>query len=77
MAKKCRLVVNRHAVAKNKKHGTDDPVISIRTYNSTEYAKRIRLLGNGWILEQNFENPLCSGATVYLVGRRDKLEILE
>lgn len=74
--KTCRIIVNRHKVAQNKKHGTDEPCISVRTYNTTEYAKRVRLSGD-WELKQNFESPLCSGATIYIEGKRENLEIIE
>lgn len=73
---KCRVIVNRKVVAENKREGTNKPCISIRTYKGVEYARRVRLFGDDWILEQNFENPLCSGATVYAVGQREKLEIV-
>lgn len=79
---KARVIVNRHKVRDNKKHGRNDPCISIRTYKSIEYAKEIGIqcphcAETVFKLLQDFENPVCSGATVWLEGERENIIILK
>ena len=85
--RKAIIVINRHKVKLNKKHNKDDPCISIRTYNKIEYAREIELIRpecetekeqkeNAWILKQDFNNPVCSGATIWLEGKRENVRII-
>ena len=71
---KARVIVNRHIVKQNKKDGEDRPCISIKTYKGTEYAKEV-ILKDSWILKQDFENPPCSGATIWLEGEYENITI--
>lgn len=70
---KARVVINRHRVKQNKKNKTNIPCISIRTYKGVQYVRELKLPG-GWILKQDFENPLCSGATIWLEGPYETIE---
>lgn len=74
--KKATIIINRHNVNQNKKHKKNLPCISIRTYNEIEYAYEIKLIGK-WTLLQDFENPICSGATIWLEGFRDNVQIVK
>ena len=65
---KARIYVNRHRVARNKKEGRNDPVIAIRTYKGVHYVHEAVLGGGEWTIRQDFKNPICSGATVWLEG---------
>ena len=70
-----RIIVNRHTVAANTKTGLNEPCISVRTSRDVEYAREIELHGT-WILKQDFENSPCSGARIWLEGKREDLVIL-
>ena len=70
-----RVIVNRHIVKKNAKEGADEPCLSIRTSKGVEYAKEV-ILEKDWILKQDFINSPCSGARVWLEGKRENLEII-
>lgn len=63
--------VNKHKIASNLKHGTDDPVITAKTYKSNDYAKQVDILdeqGNVVAsLVQEMDKPLSCGARVYIV----------
>ena len=74
---KAKIFVNRHKVRENKKHGLDQPCIGIRTYKGSTYAKHLKLLGSDWELIQDFENPMCSGATLWLEGQFENVEVLQ
>ena len=80
---KTRIIINRHIVAKNRKHikeggsnETCEPTISIQTYKEIQYAKHVKL-SNEWQLIQDMEKSPCSGATIWLEGEHTNMEIIE
>ena len=74
---KCRIIVNRHVVKRNAKHGTDEPCLSIHAQGCVEYARSVELTGK-WTLQQDFtgESP-CNGARVWIEGVRENVEIVK
>lgn len=42
---KKRIHVNQHAIRKNRKTGAQDPVITVKTYKSNEYAHEVIIYG--------------------------------
>jgi len=62
---KAVVVINRHNVAANKKSGDNQPCISIRTYKGVTYARKIKFTGETTLI-QDFDNPLCSGANIWI-----------
>ena len=73
---KALIYINRHHVRENKKNETDIPCIAIRTYKGVQYTKRVKL-NKDWELIQDFKKPICSGATLWLSGQFEDLEILK
>ena len=73
---KATVYINRHRVAANKKNGTDDPCIAVKTYRGVRYTKRLEL-PDGWVLRQDFANPICSGATIWLEGPLDAVRLVD
>ena len=71
---KCRIYINRHTIAANKKHGESEPPIAVRTYKGVEYAQDMVLTGE-WRLKYDAPNAICSGATVWLEGKREDVKI--
>ena len=71
---KTTIYINRHKVKSNKKYGNDEPCIAIRNYKGVQYAKQVHLTGL-WTLKQDFDNPYCSGATIWLEGNYEDCEI--
>lgn len=67
-----QLLVNRHRLAHNKKHGSDDPVLSVQqsTKPRVRYADEVDILdaaGNVVArLVHRPERPLKCGATVWI-----------
>ena len=74
---KATIIVNRRVLARNQKTGEREPAISIRTYKGVEYAKEIQLTGDSWRLIQDDDKPICSGARVWIVGKRENLKIVK
>ena len=72
---KAQIFVNRHKVRKNKKDNQDEPCIGVRTYRGSEYFREIELNGQ-FRLIQDFENPMCSGATIWIEGPRENINVI-
>jgi len=68
---KAQIYVNRHIMAANKKASKetgnviDEPAIAIRTYLGSVYAREVKLLKGGKLI-QDAENARCSGATIWM-----------
>lgn len=62
--------VNRHNIAANKKHGTDKPVFTVKTYKKNTTGQRVRLLDDAGRVLATFVyrpgKPLSCGAVAWL-----------
>jgi hypothetical protein len=73
---KAVVVINRHLVKANKKTGSDAPCISIRTYKGITYARKVKFTGETTLI-QDFDNPLCSGANIWIECDFKNIQIIE
>ena len=74
MARIKRIVVNKHVVKANQKHGTRDPVLSVQQSDSITYGNRVDIIHKGEVVATLLyrpEKPLKCGATVFLETRCD------
>ena len=62
---KTRIHVNQHKIRANKKHGTNDPVITVKTSKSNTYAHEVEVLGPSKIIYSP-DKPLSCGARVWI-----------
>ena len=62
---KKQIHVNQHKIKANKKNGTCDPVITVKTYKSNTYAHKAKILGPSEIIYQP-DKPLSCGARVWI-----------
>ncbi len=60
-----RVVVNRHIIDSNRKHGKKDPAISIQTSKGTFRAHWVDILGPSEVIYRP-EKPLSCGASVWI-----------
>ena len=60
-----RIHVNRHNIAYNKKHGTNRPVYTVKTYKSNTKTNRIHC-PDGVTLVYQPNKPLPCGAVAWL-----------
>jgi hypothetical protein len=67
--------VNQHAVRSNVKHGTNDPVLTVKTYKSNTYAHEVKIHGESTIVYAP-EKPLSCGARVWIETQAN-VEILK
>ena len=61
---KKRIHVNQHKIRANKKHGTNEPVITVKTYKSNDYAHEVNILGESKVVYSP-DKPLSCGARVW------------
>lgn len=61
-----RILINRHKVKANAKHGTDEPVLSVKTYKGTQYGHEVDVKGPSRLVYRP-DKPLSCGARVWIV----------
>ena len=57
--------VNMHKIRANKKHGTNEPVITVKTYKSNTYCHEAEILGPSKVVYSP-NKPLSCGARVWI-----------
>ena len=62
---KKRIHINQHKIRANTKHGTDEPVITVKTYKSNEYGHDVQILGESRVVYSP-NKPLSCGAKVWI-----------
>ena len=67
---KKRIHVNMHHIRYNKKHGTNKPVITVKTSKSNDYGHEVDILGPSKIIYSP-DKPLSCGARVWIETEAD------
>ena len=62
---KKRIHVNMHKIRFNKKHGTNKPVITVKTSRSNTYGHEVDILGPSTVIYRP-DKPLSCGARVWI-----------
>ena len=62
---KTRIHVNQHKIRANKKHGTNDPVITVKTSKSNTYGHEVIISGSSKVIYSP-DKPLSCGAKVWI-----------
>lgn len=57
--------VNQHVIKSNRKTGTVDPVLTVKTYKSNTYAHEVEILGPSKVVYSP-DKPLSCGAHVWI-----------
>jgi hypothetical protein len=57
--------VNQHAIRRNVKNGTDEPVITVKNYKSNTYAHEVEVKGPSKVVYSP-DKPLACGARVWI-----------
>ncbi len=63
-----------HKIRDNKKNGTNDPVLTVKTYNSNVYAHEVEIVGKSKVIYSP-DKPLSCGARVW-IETQDEVKIL-
>ena len=62
---KKRIHVNMHHIRYNKKHGTNKPVITVKTSKTNTYGHSVEIKGPSVVIYRP-EKPLSCGARVWI-----------
>ena len=62
---KTRININQHVIKFNQKHGTNKPVITVKTYKDNNYAHEVDILGESKVIYRP-DKPLSCGARVWI-----------
>lgn len=73
---KAQIHINQHIIKANKKNGVEDPVITVKTYKSNEYASRVKINGPSEVVYSP-SKPLSCGARVWIEADYKNIELLE
>jgi hypothetical protein len=57
--------VNQHVIKANRDNGTEDPVLTVKTYKSNDYARTVDIIGPSRIVYSP-DKPLSCGAHVWI-----------
>jgi hypothetical protein len=60
-----KIHINQHVIRANKKNGTNDPVITVKTSKSNTYASEVEILGKSKLVYRP-DKPLSCGAKVWI-----------
>jgi hypothetical protein len=67
--------VNQHKIKANLKNGTNEPVLTVKTYNSNRYCHNVKILGESTVVYSE-DKPLSCGARVWIETQAE-VEIIE
>lgn len=62
---KKRIHINQHVIRKNKKNGTNEPCITVKTSKSNDYCHAVSILGPSAVVYSP-DKPLSCGARVWI-----------
>jgi hypothetical protein len=62
---KTMIHVNQHVIKANAKNGTNDPVLTVKTYKENRYAHAVEIRGPSTVLYSP-DKPLSCGAKVWI-----------
>jgi hypothetical protein len=62
---KKRIHINQHNIKANRKHGSNLPVITVKTYKTNDYAHEVEIKGPSKVIYSPHK-PLPCGAHVWI-----------
>jgi|TARA_B100001094_G_scaffold47746_1_gene43084 hypothetical protein len=78
MRKKTKYIhVNQHKIRANKKHGTNEPVITIKQGSSNTYCHEVAILGPSQVMYGGNDKPLLSCGARVVIKTDSEVQILK
>jgi|TARA_R110002012_G_scaffold52554_5_gene135032 hypothetical protein len=71
---KAKIHINQHVIRRNGKTGEREPVITVKTYKSNEYASEVLIDGPSRLVYSP-DKPLSCGAKVWIEADYDDLRL--
>tara|TARA_R110000851_G_scaffold4158_2_gene17045 strand:- start:162 stop:389 length:228 start_codon:yes stop_codon:yes gene_type:complete len=69
--------VNQHKIRANKKHGTDEPVITIKAGKTNTYCHQVEVLGSSIIRYGGNDKPILSCGARVVIETESEINILK
>jgi hypothetical protein len=69
--------VNQHKIRANKKHGTNEPVITVKKGRSNTYCHAVKILGDSVVRYGGNEKPILSCGARVVIETESDVEIIE
>tara|TARA_R110002110_G_scaffold347961_1_gene558025 strand:- start:209 stop:436 length:228 start_codon:yes stop_codon:yes gene_type:complete len=69
--------VNQHKIRANKKHGTDEPVITIKAGKTNTYCHQVEVLGSSIIRYGGNDKPILSCGARVVIETEAEINILK
>ena len=73
---KTYIHVNQHKIRANKKHGTDEPVITVKNGKTNRYCNEVRILGDSVVRYGGSDKPILSCGARVVIETENEVEIL-
>mgnify|MGYP000912774577 CR=1 FL=1 len=68
--------VNQHKIRANKKHGTDEPIITSKDGNDNAYFNEVRILGDSVVKYGGNDKPLLSCGARVVIETNSEIEVI-
>ena len=69
--------VNQHKIRANKKHGTNEPVITIKQGSKNTYCHEVEILGPSKIVYGGNDKPLLSCGARVVISTDSEIKIVK
>ncbi len=77
MGTKTYIHVNQHKIKANKKHGTNEPVITIKKGKTNTYCHEVKILGTSTVKYGGNEKPLLSCGARVVIETEGQVEVVK
>ena len=74
---KTYIHVNQHKIRANKKHGTDEPVITVKKGKSNTYCHEVKILGDSVVKYGGNDKPILSCGARVVIETNAEVEIIK
>ena len=74
---KTYIHVNQHKIRANKKHGTDEPVITIKRGKSNTYCHEVSIKGPSVLRYSGNGKPILSCGAIVVIETESDVEIVK
>ena len=74
--KKTYIHVNQHVIRANKKHGKNDPVITIKSGKTNTYCHEVEILGPSKIVYGGNDKPLLNCGARVVIETESPVEVV-
>ena len=74
---KTYIHVNQHVIRANKKHGTNEPVITVKQGKTNRYCHEVKILGDSVVRYGGNEKPILPCGARVVIETNSEVEILK